>query len=246
MAQPHRWQKISRNIALVMAGLFLGFIFAAQWNVAPVETDPFQHSREDLASTIQKLEDEQEALKSTISQLRAEMNARQKESSKSMALLEGLTSDLELQRTAAGLYPMKGPGVRIILADSAVSSIAVGANPNDFIIHDYDLRDVVNTLWSTNAEAVAINEERLVSTTSITCVGSTVMVNNTRLAPPFEIRAIGDVESLRRALADPLLLQDLRARAKTVGLQFKVTDRSDITVPAFRGSFSIGYASPSN
>ena len=48
-----------------------------------------------------------------------------------------------------------------------------------FIIHEYELRDIVNLLWMAGSDAIAINDERLVSNSSIYCVGSTVMVGET-------------------------------------------------------------------
>lgn len=245
--QEQRGQQVAWNIILIVAGLVLGFILAAQWNITSPEAAPAQPAREDLASTIKRLEEEQEALKLTISQMRAELIERQKELVRSLELVEDTTTELDQQRAVAGLYPLRGPGVRVLLADSATTNNpSVSANLNDYIVHDYDLRDVVNTLWAANAEAIAINDERVVSTTSITCVGNTIMVNDTRLSPPYEIKAIGNIESLRRALTDPTVLQDLRNRAKTLGIQFTVTDRRDITVPAFRGSFRIQHAQPSS
>ena len=51
---------------------------------------------------------------------------------------------------------------------------------------------MLNLLWLAGAEAVSLNGERVVATTSIYCVGSTILVNDTRLSPPYEFLAIGD------------------------------------------------------
>ena len=68
------------------------------------------------------------------------------------------------------------------------------------MVHDSDLRSVVNELFSAGAEAIAINDQRLVANSSIRCVGPTVLVNSERLAPPYKIAAIGKPDVLQSAL----------------------------------------------
>jgi len=243
---PHEWRrKLGWNVSLIIAGLILGFFFAAQWNIAPDDSSlPTLRTREDLAVTIRHLEQEQESLKQEIERLRRALEQQQQQAATNTRLLTGLTEELEVQRAAAGLYPLNGPGIRVILADSDRETIPPGSDANLFIIHEYDLRDTVNVLWTANAEAIAINGERMVGTTSIYCVGSTILVNDTRLSPPYVIEVIGDPGSLEKALSGTPYLQDLRARAKSYGLQFRIVREKEITIPAYRGSFAIRHARP--
>jgi len=241
------WSTIAWNTALVITMLLLGSIFAAQWNVALETGEPTTlSSREDLSNTIRQLETEQALLKERLALLRADLTSLQDESAADSELLDQLAADLEAQRVVAGLRAMRGPGIRLTLADSTVDSLPTGANPNDYIVHDYDLRDVVSLLWASNAEAIAVNEERIVSSTSIYCVGSTIMVNNTRLSPPYEIRAIGDAAKLSQAVSSPASLPDLKARAKVYGLQMRAAEQAEMVVPAFQGSFAMRHVVPAN
>lgn len=243
---PHEWRtKLGWNISLIIAGLILGFFFAAQWNISPDDSAlPPLRTREDLAVTIRHLEQEQEDLKQEIERLRRKLEEQQQQAAANTRLLAGLTEELEAQRAAAGLYPFKGPGIRVILADSDRETLPPDADANLYIIHEYDLRDTVNSLWTASAEAIAINGERIVHTTSIYCVGSTVLINDTRLSSPYIIEIIGDPGSLEKALNSTPYLQDLRARAKSYGLQFRVVREKEITIPAYRGSFTIRHARP--
>ena len=100
----------------------------------------------------------------------------------------------------------------------------------------------MNLLWAGGAEAVAVNDERLVNTTSIYCVGSTIMVNDTRLSPPYEVRAIGDAQRLLRWLEDPLYLTLLRQRVKAYGVQMRIAQATSVTVPAYSGTFKVRYS----
>jgi uncharacterized protein YlxW (UPF0749 family) len=90
--------------------------------------------------------------------------------------------------------------------------VPAGYDAANYLVHDYELRDVVNLLWLAGAEAVAVNDERLVASTSIYCVGSTVIVNETRLSPPYDVRAIGNAAQLENTLQDPGVLKKLKSR----------------------------------
>ena len=245
MSSQREYTNTRWNVALVVAGLLLGFALAAQWNAEPESTSPLQlPSREDLTSAVLQLEEEQGFLKKRVAELRVELADQQNASARDSTLLRDMAEDLASQRAAAGLYAMRGPGVRTLLADSPVSNLPPQADPNHYIIHDYDIRDVVNRLWLAGAEAVAVNQERIVGTSSIICVGSTIMVNDTRIGPPYEVLAIGDPARLAEALSEPSALQELRSRVRSSGIQFRVSERSELEIPAYSGSFAIRYARP--
>jgi uncharacterized protein YlxW (UPF0749 family) len=92
------------------------------------------------------------------------------------------------------------------------------------------------------AEAVAINDERVVATTSIYCVGSTIMVNDTRLSPPYRVKAIGSPEALHAMAVDAAYLGGLRRRVADNGLGLTVDWDEEVAVPAYRGGFTFQYA----
>ena len=89
------------------------------------------------------------------------------------------------------MVPAEGQGVTITIDDSKTKSKA-GENPNLYLIHDDDLLKVINELKAAGAEAISINEQRLIATSEIRCAGPTLSVNNIRSAPPYEIKAIGE------------------------------------------------------
>ena len=99
----------------------------------------------------------------------------------------------------------KGPddihikGIIIRLSDNN-STLRNDENPNEGIIHDFDLIKIVNDLWSMNAKAISINGHRITATTEIKCIGPTILINKTRAAQPFEIRAIGKSDTLTQGM----------------------------------------------
>jgi len=83
-----------------------------------------------------------------------------------------------------------------------------------------------------------------VSSSSVYCVGSTIMVNGTLMSPPFNIAAIGSQNALLGAFDDPQQLQDIKQRRDVQGLGFHVTRAGAIHVPAYSGSLNVRYAVP--
>ena len=147
-----------------------------------------------------------------------------------------LKTELEKAHIIMGLTDVTGKGVEITLADSTQSSSQ--AESTD-IVHDRDLRDVVNELYGAGAEAVSINSERIVSNTAIRCVGNTIMVNDKRFASPFTIKAIGDSDALESSL-------NLRGGVLDVlrlyNIQVNVTKSEKIEIPKFTGHVDLTYA----
>ncbi len=232
-----------RSLAAIALGIGLGFLLTMQVQTAlvrpPATTD---YGREVSAATIQRLESEQKSLKDSIAALRSRLYALQAAGSSAASLL-ALTEDLDRQRMAAGLTTVRGPGVGVTLDDST-RPLPAGDDPANYLIHDYEVRDVVSLLWLSGAEAVAINDERLVAQTSIYCVGSTIIVNNTRLSPPYEIRAIGNSAQLDSALQDPGNLRKLKSRTRLYGIQLRPTRAAEILLPAYSGDLAVKHANP--
>ena len=132
---------------------------------------------------------------------------------------------------------MRGPGVVVRVADPKTQP--KGSNP--VVVSYQDIVAVVNELWAAGAEAIAVNGQRLTATTGLSQVSGTVVVNLQRLTGPFDVVAIGDRATLEGALnIRGGLLDGLRA----LGLTITITRRDNLTVPAYKGSFTFEHATP--
>jgi len=150
-------------------------------------------------------------------------------------------------RFLAGLTKVRGPGIVITLRDSTKRPPPNLPNTlnNDltsmYIIHDLALQRVLNELSAGGAEALAINDQRIVATTSVRCVGPAIQVNGVPLAPPYVIRAIGDPQNLGSTLKLPGGIGEmLRSTDPTM---MTVAEQSKIELPAYAGAQS-HYAKP--
>ncbi len=229
---------------LLCTGLLGGLLIGLVWS-SPPDSGSLQAEEESSRARliIERLEAEQQALKAELADLRREWTEHGEQAAANSDRLLALNVELDRQRVLAGLIPLKGPGVLVKLDDGSVE-VPRGAEPNAYLVHEYDLRDIVNLLWAAGSEGIAINSERIVSRTSIYCVGSTVMVNDTRLSPPYEIRAIGNPRVLRDHLLNPAYLASLKDKQRLFGLVFEVATVSQVMLPGYSGSFLARHARP--
>ncbi len=127
----------------------------------------------------------------------------------------------------AGTLAATGPGIVITVDDAADTSSTVGGT-----ILDTDLRQLVNALWQSGAEAIAINGHRLSTLTSIRYAGLAITVDYRSLTPPYVVSVIGDPDTLPARLLETdggRMWQGLEAN---FGITFDVTTAERVTVPA--------------
>ncbi len=137
-----------------------------------------------------------------IVKLRGEKEALEQEKSKGTVSEKRIQSELDETRTLAGVTELVGPGVRITLVDSAkkpMTGIDVLEQRN--LVHDFQISAIVNELKAADAEAVAVNGQRIVSRSAVRCVGPIVHINHVAASPPFVIEAIGDAATLFSAMS---------------------------------------------
>ena len=147
-------------------------------------------------------------------------------------------------RFLAGLTPVQGPGVVVTLNDSKKplpSKLPSGFAPPN-LIHDTDINQVVNELKAAGAEAISVNDQRLVATSAVRTAGPTIFVNSTAQAPPYVIKAIGDSKTLAGALN---LRGGIASQFKTFDPgMIRVQEAATLVLPAYTGTDTPRYARP--
>jgi uncharacterized protein YlxW (UPF0749 family) len=141
-----------------------------------------------------------------------------------------LFNELSIYSMASGYIDIEGPGIDIII-DDGTRELEPWENPNDILVHDLDLLMIINELLEAGAEAISLNGQRILDSSSITCSGYTVRVNDQFFGKPFRIRAIGDGSRMSAALIGP---GGYGAFLKDWGLIFKVSIVDSIKISAIR------------
>ncbi len=73
-------------------------------------------------------------------------------------------------------------------------------------MHQQDIEAVLNALWSAGAEAIQMQDQRIIATSAPRCVGNTLLLNGRTYSPPYTLAAIGDPAAMQAALdAAPLV-----------------------------------------
>ncbi|WP_020386655.1 DUF881 domain-containing protein [Kribbella catacumbae] len=140
-----------------------------------------------------------------------------------------------------GTTPVTGPGLTVTLKDAPPE--VVKDNPDVdadwLVIHQQDIQAVVNALWAGGADALSIQNHRVISTTGIKCVGNSVVLHGVPYLPPYKITAIGDRRKLQQALDDSKYIENFQDYVVRFQLGYEVKNEASIAMPAYEGTLEL-------
>jgi uncharacterized protein YlxW (UPF0749 family) len=138
-----------------------------------------------------------------------------------------LSAEADQLRAVEGLVPVHGPGVVLEVDASGLTVL--------------DLQDELNNLSSGGAEAIDVNDNRVVMGAAISQNGSGVTINGVGITPPWTISVIGD--PTRLGLVADLMSQQLRADRRVRAASYRV--ESDVVIRSVISEKPFVYAVPS-
>ena len=233
-------QRNKGELAVVVVCAIVGFLLAAQLRTVQLTgaADAASAARlETLQDLYNELTAERDGLAEQVSQLQEELALYRDEAASGQAGSEALRAEVDQLEITAGLTDVEGPGVTVILEDSASANLT--GDEADYLIHDSDLLSVINELRSAGAEAISLNGERILATSEVRCTGAVVTVNGRRYAAPYIIFAIGDPDTLYSALTMRSGVADVLSQW---GITVKVTASDLLLIPKYNGSVDYQYA----
>lgn len=218
----------------VLTGLFIGVLLTLQFrsSLPPSNflSDELRAQRELITSYLT----DQSFLKAKTLELR--QNISQAQEAARLYVEENNLEMLKRLQEKVGLEKIRGAGVEVVLNDGFFVNRESVEGVSQSLIHASDLRDVVNILRAASAGAIAINDQRIISTTSINSIGNTILVNNFHLLPPFTITATGEPDVLIQRLQDRSSLSDLYKRADELKIQLNLYPKDGVLIPSFNGN----------
>jgi uncharacterized protein YlxW (UPF0749 family) len=149
----------------------------------------------ELASQLKKVKGERDNLLTIKDDLEKKIRDYEDQASTGSVSAKLLKTELDNARIMAGLEDVEGPGILITL-DDLMFSESVGF---PLISHDRMLL-LVNELNAAGAEAISINDQRIISSTEIRQAGTHININTVEFAPPFKFKVIGDPKTLEGAI----------------------------------------------
>lgn len=233
-----------KKTQITLAVLFFILSFAITMQVKSIiknsssengEITRVEEAKEELVKKDLQIED----LKNRLLAATNDLDNYRKEAEQNTDGAKAMAAELERYKILAGLTDVKGKGITVTLSDSAAEPDA-GKSASSYIIHDSDLRTIVNELRSADAEAISINGERLVSSSEIRCVGPTIIINGNKYVPPFVIKAIGEPDMLEAALK---LKGGIIDQLKSLyGFDISIAKSAEIKIEKYSGIVSFKYA----
>ena len=146
--------------------------------------------------------------------------------------------DIKNNQILLGLTEVSGKGFIITLEEDKTVKASDVINISGYLVHEEDLLYIVNELFNSGADAVSINDQRIVNTSSILCDGNIIRINGKMVGAPITIKAIGYPERLDGALNRPGGYLQMMAGD---GIKITTSRSENVTIPKYEGVYSYEY-----
>ena len=185
-------KKVSRNISIALVCIILGLCkrrkFKSVRNNSKVASLESQ-KKDDLIVKILNEQKNNEKLKSKLNELQEQLAKFEKARGNNDENTKLLSEEITKLKIIAGLTNVKGKGVIVTF------------NKKDaFNVEDDDILYVLNELRASDAQALCINDQRVIATSEVRVAGGKILVNGKQVLPPFVIKAIVDPANAESAL----------------------------------------------
>lgn len=225
-------KKNGNRIILFVVFLIFGIVIAMQFkNTMTVKRTAVSNkfSVETLKTKLAKVQEETDELKKAIDENIAIKNEfiREYVTQQNDGQLEEQWESIKLH---TGIVGVKGPGIVIRLDD------APARQPDTplklLIIHDSDIKAILNDLKKAGAQAIAVNGERVVPMSEQVCAGPTILINGNRYPVPYVIEAIGNPDELYDSISSSSRI----ANMTEFDIRIEITKSKEIVLPKFSSS----------
>lgn len=211
---------------VLMTVMFMQFKIVNQTDITSIENMRKADLTTELASWKQKYDETETKLEET-QKLLNEYKSGEKNSEQSKKLLEEELKDVNME---LGKTDVEGEGITITLKNADSTDVSISAD---------DLLVIVNALKLAGAEAISINDQRIINTTDIVYINNSfIKVNQQRILNPYIIKAIGNQSYLEAGLVGTGgHVEDL----KKLGHEVLIEKSNKISINKYDGEMEIKY-----
>lgn len=223
------------HLALTFVFFILGLLIGISFTTQTKYNQRYSPRKGNLINYIKKKQEQQKKLQAELIKVQASLSSYEKKLSTKQVNLKNDLAKLKKLEYLAGLTPMTGAGLEVILGDAL--QIPPQEDPDSYLIHDYDLQIIVNALWKGGALGIAINNQRIVMPSSIRSSGTAILVNSEPLGSPYKIKVVGSPKKLIKSL-----LSDNNAKRffleykQQYGLTASYEAKAKVSLPLYKGS----------
>ncbi|NLL31548.1 MAG: DUF881 domain-containing protein [Clostridiales bacterium] len=222
------------KLFVFIGGIITGFFIMSNFGKTAKTSSNFLSSREyqNAIEERNKLYNEIESIRDENIDLRFKISKYEGNSpEKTMKLIEDMKEQLAEYGRLSGINPVTGSGVVLKIQDGDYNKILdTQAEIWRKIFHEQDMALVLNQIRNTSAEAIAINDRRILPNTGVKCSWAFIgFEDDSREAPPFYIYIIGNPEEIMASLSsEDGYIKKLILR----GIKVEVEKRDEIVIPA--------------
>ncbi len=228
-------------IALFILVAGFGYLLAVQFEPTVNDAYVISDQNVELVEIMKGLESENAQSAARIVALRTQLNDLELRAAATSGEVRQLTEQLNGLRAAAGLSDVTGTGVVMTLSDSTRRP-TLSDDANYFVIHDGYLRIMVNLMRRYGASAIAINDQRVLANSPIVCAGPIILVNSSKMSPPYVITAAGDPDILAESISQDVFFKVLIMYRDQFGITCSLEKKTSVTVPASLDNVAFKYA----
>lgn len=234
--------KISLILGIMCMLLTLGTVIQIKTVTGTGTTISTNAKENELRDAVLKAKEKYDNLYEELERIENQLETERTNSTQNNTELTELENTIKQGNKILGLSEVTGHGLIITVDDN--DKIALNEwlfDPNWLIVHDTDLINIINELKNAGAEAISINDQRIVTTSAIECDGNVIKINGVKIGAPFEIKAIGFPETLINIDRFGGYTQILRETRK-LKVSVEKSDKEKITIPKYTGVMKFEYA----
>ena len=206
--------------------MFMQFKIVYETDISSIETMREEDLKQELANWKAKYEETEQKYQETEQTL----NKYKEQSSSDSQTKQNLEDELANLNLMLGKTDVEGQGVIITLQDNDNSEQKISAE---------ELMIIVNYLRDAGAEAISINNQRVINNTYITLINNSfIKVNSQRVTSPYEIKAIGNSEYLKSSLIGNGVYAE---KITSLGQQIKIEEKKKVNIQKYDEEITTKY-----
>lgn len=214
--------------------LFTSVMFVQFKSVQVIEASGVGLKREtELRTEYSTLKEKSDEMKQQLEEIQSTTKEYTEQSSDVQATIDLLKTDVNKARCDLGYTDVKGPGIIITIADGKNSM-----NDKDQVITYNDLIMTINELKYAGAEAISLNDERIVNNSFIANISEYMVMNDNRIFGPYTIKVIGDSKNLESVIN---IRGGVKDYLESYNKQISYTVENEIYINKYNGNVEINF-----
>ncbi len=214
--------------------LLTSVMFLQFKSVQVIEASGVGQKREtELRTEYSTLKDKSSEMKQQLEEIQNTTKEYTDQSSDVQATMNLLKSDVDKARCDLGYTDVKGQGIILTIADGKNA-----ANDKEQVITYNDLIMAINELKYAGAEAISLNDERVVNNSFVANISEYMVMNDNRISGPYTIKVIGDSKDLESVIN---IKGGIKDYLESYNKQISYTVENEVYINKYNGNIEINF-----